>query len=135
MSMRTVATGLTVALTGLHVDDSLQFGAATAALIVTLVGFGLLLGLLVPNAGALNTYAGFLVAPVLAAAGGVFAVDDGIIRTVLDALPFSQAVTLLADAVSARTVFDTGPFSWLVIAVWALAGHAVLVRIATRREL
>jgi hypothetical protein len=58
---------LAVALTGLHVADPPQFVAAAAALIVTLIGFGLLLGLLVSNAGALNTYAGFLVAPVLAA--------------------------------------------------------------------
>ena len=44
-----VAAALTVALTGLPVDDPPQFAAATAALIVTLVGFGLLLGLLVPQ--------------------------------------------------------------------------------------
>ena len=105
------------------------------ALIVTLVGFGLLLGLLVPNAGALNTYAGFLVVPVLAAAGAVFAVDSGIFGTMLDLLPFSQAVRLLADAVSPRPVFDTGPLAWLVIARGRSAGHAMLARIATRREL
>ena len=42
---------------------------------------------------------------------------------------------LLADGVSPRPVFDTGPLSWLVIAAWALGGHAVLARVATRREL
>src|SRR4051812_15063674 len=61
----TVATALTIAVTGLDIVDPPQFAAAAAALIVTLVGFGLLLGLLVQNAGALNTYAGFLVAPLL----------------------------------------------------------------------
>ena len=130
-----VGAAITVALTGLPVDSLPQFAAATAALIVTLVGFGLLLGLLVRNAGALNAYGGLLVFPVLGAAGAVFAVDSGIIHTVLDLLPFSQSVRLLADGVSPRPVFDTGPFSWLVILAWALAGHALLARVATRREL
>jgi len=53
---------------------------------------------------------------------------------VLDA-PISQAVRLPADAVSSRPVFDTGPFSWPVIAVWAPGGHVVLGRMAARREL
>ena len=50
--------GLTVVLTGLDVHDPLLFFGAAFALIVSLVGFGLLLGLLVPNANAINTYAG-----------------------------------------------------------------------------
>jgi ABC-type ATPase with predicted acetyltransferase domain len=93
------------------------------------------LGLLVPSAGALNAYAGLLVLPVLAAAGAVFAVDSGIIRMVLDALPFTQAVRLLADAASSRPVLDAGAVSWLVIAAWAVAGHVLPARIAARREL
>jgi hypothetical protein len=130
-----VSAAITVALTGLPVDSPPQLAAATAALIVTLVAFGLLLGLLVRNAGALNAYGGLLVLPVLGAAGAAFAVDSGIIRMVLDLLPFSQSVRLLADGVSPRTVFDTGPFSWLVILAWALGGHAVLARVASRQEL
>ena len=104
-----MGAAITVALTGLPVDSLPQLAAATAALIVTLVGFGLLLGLLVRNAGALNAYGGLLVFPVLGAAGAAFAVDSGIIHTVLDLLPFSQSVRLLADGVSPRPVFDTGP--------------------------
>lgn len=50
--------GLTVVLTKLQVHDPLLFFGAASALIVTLVGFGLLLGLLMPNANAVNTYAG-----------------------------------------------------------------------------
>jgi hypothetical protein len=41
-----------------------------------------------------------------------------------------------ADAAAAiGPLFDTGAFSWLVILAWALVGHALLVRVATRREL
>ena len=130
------AAAITVVLTGLPLDSLPQFAAATAALIVTLVGFGLLLGLLVRNAGAgPNAYGGLLVVPVLGAAAAVFAADSGIMRTVLDLLPFSQSVRLLADGVSSRPVSDTGPIPWLVILTWALGGHAVLARVATRREL
>ncbi len=128
-----VGSALTVALTGLHVEAPAQFAAAAAGLIVTMVAFGLLLALLVPNVGALNTYAGLLVVPLLATAGAAFAADSGIIGTVLDLLPFSQAVRLLADAVSSSPALDTGPGSWLVVAAWALGGYWALARIATRR--
>lgn len=55
--------------------------------------------------------------------------------TVLDLLAFSQAAKLLGDALSAQTPFDAGLVSWVVIAVWAVLGYAVLARIATRREI
>ena len=127
--------GLTVALTGLDVSDPLLFYGATAALVVTLVGFGLLLGLLVSNTSAINTYAGFLIAPLVLIAGAVFSLDSGIAGATLDLLPLSQAVKLLADGVSPQQPFDAGQLAWLVIAVWALAGYVILARIASRREL
>jgi ABC-2 type transport system permease protein len=127
--------GLTVALTGLDVDDPLVFYGAVSALIVTLVGFGLLLGLLLPNAGAINTYAGFLIAPLVFLAGAVFTFESGILGAILDVLPLSRAVMLLADGVSPQQPFDAGPLAWLVIAVWAVAGYGILARIATHREL
>jgi hypothetical protein len=99
------------------------------------VGFGLLLGLLVPNANAINTYGAFFLFPLIGLAGAVFFVDSGIFMTVLNLLPFSQAAKLLGDGVSARTPFDAGATSWAVIAIWALLGYVILARIATRREL
>jgi hypothetical protein len=74
------------------------------------------------------------VAPLLAAAGAAFAVDSGIVGAVLDLLPFSQGVGLLADAVSSRPALDTGPGSSLVLAAWAIGGYSALARIASRRE-
>jgi hypothetical protein len=129
-----VGSGLTMALTGLHVDAPVQFAAAAAGLIVGLVAFGLLLALLVPSAGALNTYAGVLGVPLLAATGSAFSVDSGIIGAVLDLLPISQAMRLLADAVSSRPALDTGAGSWLVVAAWALGGYSALGRIVSRWE-
>jgi ABC-type multidrug transport system permease subunit len=130
-----VGVALTVVLTKLDIHDPPLFFGAAFALIVSLVGFGLLLGLLIPNTSAINTYAGFLIAPLVLVAGAVFSFESGIPGAILDLLPLSQAVKLLADGVSPQPPFDAGPFAWLVIAVWALAGYAILARIASRREL
>lgn len=126
---------VTVGLTKLDVHDPLLFFGATLAFTVSLVGFGLLLGLLVPNSNAINSYGAFLLFPLVGLAGAVFFVDSGAFETVLDLLPFSQATKLLGDGVAAETPFDTGFVSWLVIGVWALAGYAILARISSRREL
>ena len=122
-------------LTGLGVDDPVLFGTAILALMTLLIGFGLLLGLLLPNTSAINTYAGFLVAPLIFMVGAVFTFDAGIPGAIFDVLPVSQAVKLIADGASPQQPFGAGPFSWVVIAVWALAGYGLLARIATRREL
>jgi len=127
--------GVTVTLTKLDVHDPLLFFGAAFALIVSLVGFGLLLGLLIPNSNAINTYGAFLLFPFVGLAAAVFFVESGIFMTVLDLLPFSQAAKLLGDGLSAQTPFDGGPASWAVIAIWAIIGYVILARIATRREL
>ncbi len=125
----------TLLLTRLDVEDPLLFVGATLALTVSLVGFGLLMGLLWPNSNAINTYAAFFLFPLIGAAAAVFFLDSGVVMTILDLLPFSQAAKLLGDALSAETPFDAGAVSWLVIGVWAVLGYAVLARISTRREL
>jgi ABC-type Na+ efflux pump permease subunit len=129
-----VGVALIVAVTGLEVHDPLLFAGAALGLLVSLVGFGLLLGLLAPSSNAINTYGSFLVAPLAGAALAVFVLDPGVLRTILDLLPFTQAVRLLGNGV-APGAFDTGVLSWLVIGAWALAGYATLVRVASRREL
>jgi ABC-2 family transporter len=126
---------LTVVLTRLDVHDPLLFAGASFALIASLVGFGLLLGLVVPNSNAINTYGAFFLIPLVGLAGAVFFVQSGVLMTILDVLPFSQAARLLGNGLSARTLFDAGLSSWLVIAAWALLGYVLLARIASRREL
>ncbi|MDQ3675937.1 MAG: ABC transporter permease [Actinomycetota bacterium] len=126
---------LTVAITSLDVHDPLLFFGATLALVVSLVGFGLLMGLLIPNSNAINSYGAFFLMPLLGLAVAVFFVESGVVMTILDLLPFSQAAKLLGDGLSSETPFDTGPASWAVIAVWAVSGYVILARIATRREI
>lgn len=115
--------------------DPLLFFGAAFALIASLVGFGLMMGLLWPNSTAINTYAGFLTLPLIGLAAAALFVDPGVFATILDLLPFPQATKLLADGLSPHTPFHAGLGSWAVIATWALLGYLILARIASRREI
>lgn len=126
---------LTALLTGLDIDQPVQFVGAAFALGISLVGFGVLLGLLVPNTTTINTYASFLLIPVIGLAVAAFVVDGGVIDTICDVLPFSQASRLLGDSLTSASLFDGAALSWLVVVLWSAAGLALLVRVAARREL
>ena len=126
---------LTVALTNLEVHDPPKFFGAAIALVVSLVSFGLLLGLLVANSNAINTYGGFLLFPLVGLGIAAFFVDSGVLGAILDVLPFSQAARLLGDGQVAQAPYGAGAVAWAVIAGWALAGYVILARIAARREL
>lgn len=126
---------LMVVLTGVEIHDPLLFFGSALALIVSLVGFGLLMGLLVPNSNTINTYAAFFLTPLVGVSLAVFFVDSGIFAVILDVLPFSQAAKLLANGISPQAPFDAGVTAWLVIAAWAVAGYAVLAWVAPRREI
>jgi hypothetical protein len=126
---------LTVLITNLDVRNPLLFFGATFALVVSLVGFGLLMGLLISNSNTINSYGAFLLMPLLGLAIAVFFVESGVFATILDLLPFSQATKLLGDGLSSPKPFDAGPVAWAVIAAWALVGYVILARIASRREI
>lgn len=130
-----VGVAITVQITSVEVNNPLLFFAAVLALTVSLVGFGLLMGLLIRNANAINSYGAFLLFPFIGLAIAVYFVESGVFLTILDLLPFSQAAKLLGDGMSAEAPFDAGLASWAVIAVWAVAGYLVLARIAARREI
>jgi ABC-type Na+ efflux pump permease subunit len=127
--------GLTVLLTQIHVHNPLLLFAAAFSLTASLVGFGLMMGLLWPNSAAINTYAGVLTLPLFGLAAAALFVDPGVFATILDLLPFPQATKLLADGLSPHTPFHAGLGSWAVIAAWALLGYLILPRIASRREI
>jgi len=127
--------GLIVVLTQLAVSDPLLFFGATLALTVSLVGFGLMMGLQWPNSTAINTYAGFLTVPLLGLAAAALFVDSGVVGTILDLLPFTQATKLLANGLSPESPFDAGLAAWAVIVVWAVLGYVLLTRSASQREI
>ena len=96
--------GLTVLLTQIHVHNPLQLFAAAFALSASLVGFGLMMGLLWPNSAAINTYAGFLALPLIGLAAAALFIDPGVFATILNLLPFPQATKLLADGLSPHPI-------------------------------
>ena len=55
--------------------------------------------------------------------------------TLLDLLPFTQATKLVTDGLSPEAPFAAGAVPWVVIAIWAVGGYALLARISARREL
>jgi hypothetical protein len=125
---------LTVLLTGAAIEDPGRFVLGAAGLAISMVGFGLLLGLMSGNANAINTYGGFLLLPIIGIAVAVLIVESGVLLTVLDLLPFSQGARLLFDGLSDETPFDSGAGAVAVLVAWTLVGFAVLARVATRRE-
>ncbi len=126
---------LTLLITGERPDDPVLFFAAALALALSLIGFGLVLGVLSRNANQINTFAGFLLVPVLGAGLAVLFVEGGAGALVLDVLPFSQATRLLLDALAPEDVFGGAALSWLVVLAWTLLGFALLARLVGRREL
>lgn len=125
---------LIVVLTSIGVEEPVPFVLAAVAMVASLVGFGMLFGLAVANATTINTYGGVALIPFVGLAVAVFFVDSGVLKTILDVLPFSQATRLMGDAVSGASPFDAGAVSWAVVLAWALAGYGLLMRFARTRE-
>jgi len=129
-----LGTALTLLITQTAPDDAIPFYLAGLGLTVSLVGFGLLLGLASGNANQINTYGGFLIMPVLVIVFATLIVDSGPLLVLLDVLPFSQGARLMFDAVGPEDPFGAGLVAWLVLAAWCVVGFAVLTRVVVRRE-
>jgi ABC-2 type transport system permease protein len=125
---------LVTVITGLEPTSWPAYVGACLLLLLSMVGFGLLLGLSSGNANQINTYGGFFLVPVIFLAVAVVIVDGGIFDTILTLIPFSAATELMLDATTPERPFDTGILSWLVLAVWTILGLLLVSRIATRRE-
>jgi len=81
-------TSIIVGITQPGVPRPVLFAVASVLLVLSMVGFGMVLGLVTRNANAINSYGGFLVFPLVGLAGAVMFVTSGIFTTVLDFLPF-----------------------------------------------
>ena len=107
-------------------DDPVTFVGAVALTSVTLIGFGLFIGVLFRNANQLNTWAGVYLLPVIAPAFMVGLPLPDALDTALLALPTSQAMRLLVNGISGEQLFSNAILSWLVIAAWGVAGYGLL---------
>ena len=101
---------------------------------VTMIGFGLLLGALVRSVSQLNTWSSI---PLLLVLMPVFFVALDLpswVQTVLSATPGSQAMRLLVDGLTGQAMYGSWMLAFGVIAAWAVAVYAVLIRTLSRRE-
>jgi ABC-2 type transport system permease protein len=102
------------------------FAAAVLLLGVTMLGFGLFVGVLFRNANQLNTWAGLYLLPVIAPAFMVGLPLPDEFDTALLLLPTSQAMRLLVNGMSGAQLFSNVALSWLVLAAWGVAGYGLL---------
>ncbi|HSP08781.1 MAG TPA: ABC transporter permease [Candidatus Dormibacteraeota bacterium] len=142
-----VAAKVAVGLTYLAVSIPLLLGVArmvpanvplfTGALVllsVTMIGFGLLLGALVRSVSQLNTWSSI---PLLLVLMPVFFVALDLpswVQTVLGATPGSQAMRLLVDGLTGQAMYGGWVLAFGVLAAWAVAAYAILIRALSRRE-
>jgi hypothetical protein len=129
-----VSVPLLMAITRIAPANLPLFVAAVVALSVTVIGFGLLLGALVRSVSQLNTWSSI---PLLLVLMPVFFVVIDLpswVQATLVATPGSQAMRLLVDGVTGQSMYGGWPLSFGILAVWAVAIYAVLVRTLSRRE-
>lgn len=129
-----VSVPLLMIATRLNPANLPLFAAAVAALSVTLIGAGLLLGALVRSVSQLNTWSGI---PLLVVIMPVFFIGIGLpqwVETAMATVPGSQAMKLLVDGLSGQSMYGDSLVSLAVIGAWAVALYAVLLRVMTRRE-
>ena len=129
-----LAVTIMVSLTRIAPERMALFIAAVAVLSVTLIGFGLLIGGLFRNANQLNTWGGMLLLPILAPAFAVGLPVPGWLQTVFDAIPTSQAMRVMVDSASSEQFFGQTWLAFVVMAIWAVAAYALVVRRLGHRE-
>lgn len=129
-----VAVPLLLLLTRLTPANPALFVATVAAISVTLLGFGLLLGGLVRNMNELNTWSSVpLMVLIMPLFLGVLDLPSWA-HWLLSASPGNQALQLLIDSVSGSQLFGGWWLSFAVMGAWAVAGYALLLRTLARRE-
>lgn len=130
-----IAMAVMLRLTGISPADLFTFGAAAALLTVALIGIGLFIGGLFKNANQLNTWSVLFLLPLMVPAVLVTIPnlpDWG--EAVLSAIPVSQGMRLMINAITGQAVFPNPALSFAVIITWGVAGYALLLWNLHRRQ-
>lgn len=130
-----VAMALMLRITRISPTDPFTFGAAVALLTVALIGIGLFIGGLFKNANQLNTWSVLFLLPLMVPA--VLVTVPNLPEwgeTVLSAIPVSQGMRLMINAITGQTVFPNPALSFAVIIAWGVAGYALLLWNLRRRQ-
>lgn len=128
-----MAVPLLLIVTGIMPADVLLFAGGMGAFSIALVGFGLLLGGFF-NATQLNTWGGLLLLPVLFPAFVTGLPAPRVIELAALALPTSHATRIAINGISGESIFNNLWLSFLALALWAIAGYALLLWRLSRRE-
>ncbi len=132
-------TGLAIvvllAITGVRPADPVLFTVGVGLLALVLGGFGLLLGGMFRSAQQVYTWSSFFLIPVLGPAFAAVTPDlPPALATALRALPTSEAIRILANATSGKTVYPDIAVSVAVTAAWGIAAYGLLAWRLARRE-
>lgn len=94
-----------------------------------------MIGGLFRNANQLNTWSGIFLMPlmVLAVVANLPNLPDWG-EKVLSAIPVSQGMRLMTNAITGQTVFPNPALSFAVIVAWGVAGYALLRWNLRRRQ-
>lgn len=130
----TISVPLLMLVTQMAPVNLALFFGAVVALSITLIGFGLLLGGLVRTVNQLNTWSTI---PLLLVILPVFFVALDLpswTQTVMAATPGNQAMRLMADGLTGQAQYGGWLWGFVVMAAWAAAGYALLIRTLGKRE-
>jgi ABC-type multidrug transport system permease subunit len=128
-----IAVPLLLIVTRIMPEDVLLFTAGIGVFSIALVGFGLLLGGLF-NATQLNTWGGLLLLPVLFPAFVTGLPTPRVIEIAALTLPTSHATRIAINGISGEAIFNNLWISFLILALWAVAGYGLLLWRLSRRE-
>lgn len=128
-----IGVPLLLGITRIFPEDVPLFIAGMAMFSIALIGFGLLLGGLF-SASQLNTWGGLLLLPVLFPAFVTGLPTPRPVEIVALLLPTSHATRISVNAIAGEAIFDNLWLSFVALAIWAIAGYALLLWRLSHRE-
>lgn len=129
-----VASALLLGLTRMGSAAPATFFGSLLLLSFAMLGCGLLFGQLFRNANQLNTWAGFLMGPLVSPAFLIGFDLPHTVKIAFNVLPTSQAARLAMNGMSGENLFTNAWLSVLVILAWAVFGYGILLWRLSRRE-
>ncbi len=130
-----LAVSIMLPLTGVRPEEPAMFAAAVAALSVTLVAFGLLLGGLFRSTTQLNTWSGLFLVPLILPPFLAGAPLPAAVSVLVQVVPTTHGFRIAANALIGQAIFQNTWASFLALAAWAVVVYALVVWRIARREI
>jgi ABC-2 type transport system permease protein len=121
-------------ITRLGPQQPVLFAVGVAALALSLLGFGLLLGGLFRSANQLNTWSGIMLTPLIAPAFMIGLPIPHALETLAGLIPTGAAMKVLINGTTGEDIFSRIWAPFVVMVVWAVIAYAVLLWDLSRRR-